>query len=474
MYTTPPTYEEMADFLVALFKMLFPDQDVSRTSLPALMAKVMAAAATENHAHIRGVLADLLPDTSEYPTLARWGTISGRPQKGATVARKAAALRLTNSGGADRDLDIGTELVHSSGLRFALNQDITVPAAAGGSPTTRDADVISIDTGSACRLAAGEVLTFTSPPPAGIEDTAELQIAIDEGGDDLESAGDHRRRILARFATPPLGGAAADYVAWSEALEGVASAYCYPIRAGLGTVDVAALHAGTGTDRLLNPSERAALLAKLQASRPVSATVRVLEVLAQPAGVEVTVRDTGEAAYAWDWVDETPLEVDGWDGPTLKLTFSADRPDSMVAGGRLILRDVLGLNDGRQYAIESLSGSDAVILEEYPKDYTGADLDPLSTDLVYSGGELVDPVRDAIGAHIDQLGTANPDATSYGAWEGNLRVAALYHVVGDVPGVRDATVEVPANNVEAVDPAFPGDAQVYVITRKGLFVRREW
>jgi uncharacterized phage protein gp47/JayE len=465
----PPTYDEMADFLVAHLKMLFPDLDVSRTSFPALLAKTFAAGVTDNHAHIRGVLADLLPDTAEGPALDRWGGVVGVARKGATVARKAAALTVVNSGAVDRSLTIGTELVHSSGLRFALNETATVTAG-----TSRNFAVVSIDTGSQCRLDAEETLTFSAAPPAGIEETAELALDIDQGGDDAESDGDYRRRILARFQTPPLGGAQADYVAWSLALEGIDAAYCYPARQGLGTVDVAALHAGSGADRLLSGAERTALLGDLETKRPVGVTLRVLETLEQVTSVEVTVADTGEPAYAWDWDDQSPLQVDSWNAGTRTITFAFDRPDSMEAGHRIIIADAAGDGDGRQYVIESLSGTDAVVLEEQPTGHDGADLDPINGDTVYSGGELVDAVRDAVKAHIDQLGTANPDATNYGAWEGNLRVGALYREVTAVAGVRDGTVVSPAANVEATDPAFPDDDTIYLITPGRLLVHREW
>jgi uncharacterized phage protein gp47/JayE len=467
MAFTVPTLDELVEFLIALAKGLFPDLDTSRTSFPAIFTKVLAAAAHGNHAHLEGVRQDLTPLTATGDALAAWGTVAGVPRKQATVARKAAALRVTNTDVADHDVTIGDELVHSSGLRFAINRTQTVTAE-----STADVDVISIDTGSACRLAAGEFLTFVSPP-AGLEERAELQIAISEGGDDLESEEAWSARIVARFQTPPLGGAAADYVAWSTALEGVTAAYCYPTRQGLGTVDVAALHSGSGADRLLNPSERADLLAVLEVKRPVGVTVRVLEVLQQQPNVEVTVADDGTPATAWDWVDQVPLEVLGWVGATRTLQFTVNRPDTMVAAGRIVIADVAGDGDGRPYVIESLSGLDSIVLEEQPKGFDGADLDPLVTDIVYSGGALTALVREALLAHINGLGTANPGSV-YGSWEGDLRLSAIYRVATGVTGVRDATPIAPASNVAGTDPAFPADDTIYLITPGRVLVRRAW
>ena len=454
-----PTLDELHDFVTAHLKALFPDLDVSRTSFPALWGRTVAAAVTDNHAHILGARADLLPQSAEGPALDAWGTVAGVPRKSATVSYKAGALRVVNGDAAtSRTVTAGDELVHSSGLRFAVNETVSVSAS-----SSADVDVISIDTGSATRLAAGEILTFVSPL-VGIEEDAELQLAIDNGGEDSEADGALRARILARFATPPLGGAANDYVAWATAVSGIAAAYCYPMRQGLGTVDVAALHSGSGAARLLGAGERAALLAAIEEKRPVGVTVRVLEVVAQPVDVEILIQDTGEVAYSWDWVDSTPLEIDSWTSATRTILFTTALPATMAAGHRIVLATAGG--DGAQYVIEALSGPDTIVLEQAPA---------VTPDgLVYSGGNIVDAVRQAVQQHIDSLGTANLDVGSYGPWDGTLRVATLYRAIAGVAGVRDATVVAPASNVAALDPPYPGDDAINLITAGRILVRRQW
>jgi uncharacterized phage protein gp47/JayE len=462
MAFTVPTLDELSDFLVAMLKSLFPEQDVSRASFPAILAKTLAAAATDNHAHLVSVRADLLPDTAEGEALDRWGAILGVTRKGATPARKASALRLINNSGTNESVTVGQELVHASGLRFSINENSSILAG-----TEQDVDVVAIDTGSATRLDAGEVLTFTTPTTY-IEETAELQLDLDEDGDDAEADGDYRRRILARLSTPPLGGAQSDYVAWALEVTGVAAAYCYPSRAGLGTVDVAALHAGTGSARLLTLTERSDLLDYIEERRPVHATVRVLEVVEEETSVEVRVLSTGESAYDWDWNDETALIVSTWTAGTRTLVFTTARPDTMQAGHRLVIKKALGTGDGELCTIESLSSTDAVVLEEAPS------VAPANLDEVYAGGALTDPVRDAIIEHINGLGTANPDAAPYGSWESALRLAGLYRVINGVEGVLDSVLVAPVANVEPEDPAFPDDDTINVLTPARILVRRKW
>lgn len=459
MAFTIQTLDELHEFKLALLKSLLPGADVSRGSFLWLWSRSEVGGVADNHAHIAGVLEELLPDSASGAYLERWGAVVGVTKKYATPARKANALRVYGTAGST--VTTGDALTHESGQTFQVNEDETIPAAG-----YVDVDVLAISTGSTTRLSAGETLTFDAPP-TGIEEASELQLDMDEDGDDDEDDGPYRLRILDRFRSPPLGGAANDYVQWALEVTGVASAYCYPNRAGFGTVDVAALHTGSGSSRLLSAGEVAEVQAYLDERRPVSVLgCRVLTVLEQSVSVEALITATGEAAYEWDWDDSTAPIVSAWNGTTRLLTFTLDRPDSMKAGDRLVIKDAAGLGSGQAYTIEALSSTDAVYLESVPA------VAPVATDVVYSGGPLTEPVREAILALIDGLGPANPDATRYGDWEGSLRISSLYRATNGVDGVLDAEITTPAATVAAADPAFPLDASVYLLTPVRVLVRR--
>lgn len=462
MYTVP-TLDELHHLLVDLAGALLPGLDVSRASFPGLFTRVVAAAATDNHAAIAVARADLMLTTAEGAALDLWGELLGKVRRGATGARKSDALRLVNTTGAGVAYTAGAELTHSSGLRFSLNESGTVPAS-----SSRDVDVAAVDTGAATRLQAGEELQFTTPI-AGLEEMAVLVLDLDTDGQDAELDGPYRDRLLTHLRTPPRGGAAIDYETWAlESAADIATAYCYPNRAGLGTVDVAALHAGSGAERLLDAGDRVVLLAYLNQRRPVGATVRVLEVLEQPTGCEVLLRETGEEAYAWDWDDSTAPVVLSWNSGTRTLTFTVDRPASMAAGHRLVVAKASLLGEAEILTIESLSGAAAVVLE------AGPSVDPVAADTVYAAGPLSVAVRAAIAAHIDALGPANPPADPYGDWDGALRPAALYGVANDQDGVRDVSVVTPVAVVDATDPPVPDDGTIYLLTPGRLLVRRYW
>jgi uncharacterized phage protein gp47/JayE len=138
--------------------------------------------------------------------------------------------------------------------------------------------------GSAGNLAAGTVLTLTSPvaniaPQTGTVDSNGLT-----GGEDLEDIEDWRARILERIRATPMGGADPDYIQWAQAaLTNVK--YVLPVRRmfGLGTVGVVIAMAGPA---LASPDDVATVEAYINnGKRPVTADVTVLAATFNPVNV---------------------------------------------------------------------------------------------------------------------------------------------------------------------------------------------
>lgn len=456
-----PTLDEQHAVIVAHHKRLQPDIDVSDASTDNLWCQTQAAGVTDNHAHIKTVQADLLPQTATGDKLDEWADLRGVKRKGATPARKSAALRVV--GTPTTLVPGGTTWRHLSGLRFKIPLDAGELVGPGGFV---DCDLVAIDTGSATRLDAGQTLTIELGVP-GLEDEAELQLDLDEDGTDREEDGDLSPRVVSRFRDPPRGGTRTDYAEWALELNGNKAAYSYPLRGGFGTVHLTALHAGSGTARILDAVEVAELQAYVDAKRrPVSVKgFRVLQVEALPVDVELTIAPNGEPEFEFDWDDTTPPVILTWNAGTRKLTFTGVRPASMAAGHRISLETGA---TGTERVIESLSGSDAIVLEADDDADT-----PVVTDEVYAGGPLVEPIRIAVRALIDALGTANPDAHRYGSWEGNLRPSKIGSAAEAVDGVLAASVVTPAATVEASDPPYTGATPtIGLITPGRILVRR--
>lgn len=485
-----PALSDTREFLVAAGKALFPDRNYGNPrSYHARRAGFAAAAVTQLHAHVDSVQKDVMPDTAGDVAIDRWGTIIGTVRKGATPARKAAAGRVR--GAAATAVPLDEELTHSSGLRFKV-ASATVVSGAG----FVDVDIAAIDTGQATRLTKGEVLEFQATP-AGLETQVVLQKDLDEDGFDREQFGSYRKRVLDAFSEPTSGGSQSDYVRWALEVDGISAAFCYPNRAGLGTVDVVGLHTGTGAARILSGGEVAELLAYLKTKAPahLAATpgaLRVLTVIADPQPVELVITPDGLAAHAFDWTGG-PVTVLAYTAGTREVQTAAPLPAAMKAGHRISFKGVVTAQDGTEFQIEALTAADKFILGTAPA------VNLAATDIGYSGGPLVTPIRKALLGHIngedvyagkngvpmaasqlastvglevlaEGLGPANP-AGAFGTWSGGLIRAVLGKIASYRRGVRNYNIALPAADYEATNDAFPNDGQIHLITPSSVLVR---
>lgn len=459
MAYTVPSLDDMHAFLIGLFAYLCPEKDVSQGSFNWLWLRTLAAGVTANDAHISADDTDLFPSTASGAMQDRWANLIGRPRKGATASRGTKVARVF--GTPTTPVDALEQLVNQAGFTYQFpTGDIIGPNG------YVDMDLESIDTGSATAMSADQTLTFVSTP-AGLVETVELQADL-EAGEDQESQGALSLRIIDRFQNPPLGGAQNDYPTWALQVTDIAAAFCYPLRAGWGTVDVVALHAGSGTDRILTGPEVADVQAYIDTKRPVSVLdTRVLTVTGVLVNVDYELVTDGALEHAFDWDDTTPGTVLAWTAATRTLQFTGGaRPATLQAGDRISIKPLAGGGSGIQRVVESLSGADACVLEVL----AGSD-DPAAGDTIYAGGPLVEPVRQAIITLFNGLGPANPDDHRYGAWEGNLRPSAIGRVATAVAGVLDGTVVDPAATVAANDPAFPNDATIELLVPGRILVR---
>lgn len=492
-----PSLSEMRDILIAVGRAVFPDRNYgNERSYHGKRATFLSAAVTQLHSHVDQVGKDVHPLTAgDNGPVDDWGEVKGIIRKGATPARKSAAGRVRGTAGTG--VPANQELAHSSGLRFKIANATAIPGVA---PLLVDADIVAIDTGVQTRLRKGEVLEFVSTP-VGLETQVVLQKDLDEDGFDVEQFGPYHSRVLHSFSDETSGGSQSDYVTWAldaaSGVVGIVSAYAYPNRAGIGTVDVVAFHAGSGAARSLSGGEIATLLAYLKTKAPAHlagtpGALRVLTTVADPQSVEIVLTPDGLAASAFDWTGG-PLSVQLWTAATRSLQFHTALPSTLKAGHRLSLKGVASAQDGKEFQIEAIGAADTVILAEAPA------VVPLDTDLAYSGGPLVTPIRSAIIAHMngetvyagksrvplaesaldstiglevlaEGLGPANP-AGVYGTWSGGLIRAVLGNIAIYKGGVRNYNIVTPAADYEATDDAFPNDGQVHFISPLSVLVR---
>lgn len=487
-----PTLTKVRALMIAAGQAVFPDRNWGNAkSYHARRATFISAAVTQIIASLRDLLLDLFPTTArDGGGIQRWGKLFGVEQNAASPARKSAALRVRGTAGTLVPTD--TELVHTSALRFKVATGATIP---GGAEYV-DVDVVAIDTGAQTRLTAGQTLSIVGGVP-GLETDAVLVKDLDENGFDQESFGAYRARVLAAIGLPSAGGNDADYIRWGLEVDGIANAYSYANRAGLGTQDVVGLKAGSGAARVLSPGELAAYVAYIASKAPnqVSApggSLRGLLVATDPKAVEIVITPNGDPAYAFDFTGG-PLTVLAWTAGTLTLQFTTPLPASLKAGHSICLKPVASAQDGRPYRIAAIAGADSVILESAPV------VAPVATDVAYSSGPLVQPIRDAIKAHLDGetvyagknrtpqpqsalastvglevlaigMGPANPNG-KYGEHVGGIYRQILTQIALFKQGVRNANVVDPPADVEAIDFEFPLDASIDLIVPSSVLVR---
>lgn len=497
-----PSLDEMTSFLVALWKAFYPLSNVaSRFSYHWKRLRAYAGGVTDLHAHVDSAQRDVMPDTATGNFLTRWGKILGVPKKGATGARKAAAFQALGVAGSV--VSVGDQLLHEpTGFLFSVFAGGTI--AANGQ---LNVGIQGISTGAQTRLNAGEALKFTAPAP-GVAQYGKLVLALDEDGFDQEQDPAYSRRVNDRLSKPQSGGNADDFVAWSLAQLGIATAYCYPNRAGTGTVDIAAFKAGSGSARSLTSTERATLkttLAKLAPAQlgGVGGALRVLTTANDDRDVEITFLTNGDTGYDFDWTDSTPPVILLYTSATRTVQLNAARPSSMAAGHRVVFKGVATIQDGAVFTIEQLVSTDSFIIKETPK------VNLAATDIVYAGGPLTAQIRDAIAAHMNGeivyadngkpipassaaskvnmrvlaqgIGPSNPSGVAeavpfglYGTWNGMLLRQELSKIAGYSLGVRNLTVVLPASDYAPAETTFPNDGIVNFVAPKSVLVRRAW
>lgn len=337
----------------------------------------------------------------------------------------------------------GLLLLASDGVtQLKLSGAVTIPGVPPGAASI-SAQFVAVTAGIAGNLPVGSVLTWVNPP-VGADSTVQLTSPL-AGGAERESDGALLARIFDRLQKPPKGGAAVDYRIWAEASDpGVHRAYAYPNRAGLGSVQVVAVAAGSGTGRVPSGSVIAACDSYLASKRPV--TVQGYKTLApaMPGANGMTVRARlapSAKKYAFDWNDTAATyRVFAYAaGPPALLTLDQLAPASLKSAidaglsPRLQVEATGGPVLPVQVAATAWSDSGGrtqlTLQNPLPDGWTA----PAVNDVVHAGGPIVATIAQALLDYIDSLGPSRADgfADSDDAWEDTCAIARLIEIALD-------------------------------------------
>jgi len=252
-YITPAFAAIRTDLLRDLKNQL-PEADVAVDSDFFVRATSVASCVEGLYQHQAWIVRQIFPDTAdtEYlewhagvralsrrPAVAASGSMHVVGTPGATIAQDLVGV--TPDG--RRYQPIETGVIDADGLSV-------VPARATEPGLAGNADD---DT----------PVTFASAPP-GLTSASLLDM---RGGTDIETDAELLARLLDIIRRPPAGGNRHDYRRWALEVPGVTAAFVYPLRRGLGTVDIAIV-SGDGL-----PSEQTldAVRDHIDSVRPVTA-----------------------------------------------------------------------------------------------------------------------------------------------------------------------------------------------------------
>jgi len=283
----PPTFEAIRDGILRDIRSVLPDAAIGVDSDHYVRASGVAAAIEGVYQHQAWLYRQIFPDTADAEGLEQHAADRGLSRKPATTA--SGALRVTGSLGTP--VPVGISVRHPAGVLLTTTTHGTISAT--GRATVR---VAAVTPGSDATGLSGDV-TLTSPP-LGIDAPAVLVDPL-AGGTDAESDAQLLARLLDLIRRPPAGGNRYDYRRWAREVPGVTAAYVYPLRRGLGTVDVVIVSAaGLPSAELVQQVQ-----ARINELRPVTAWDSVVfgPTLIE---AEITARVRLADGYSLDTVQE--------------------------------------------------------------------------------------------------------------------------------------------------------------------------
>ncbi|MBG5922593.1 baseplate J/gp47 family protein [Providencia rettgeri] len=253
MFITP-TFEQIRDTLLNDLKNQLPDADIGTDSDYFVRASSVASVAEGIYQHQSWIVRQIFPDTADSDYLELHARTRNLTRKPATTAKGVAVV--TGSKGAV--LPAGSQ-IRGENVSCFTTAEVTLPENAQATVTIQASQSGTIS--NLTKPTTGELVNA----PMGVNSL----VAINQlsGGTDIEADANLLSRLLDIIRRPPAGGNKYDYRRWALEVPGVTNAFVYPLRRGLGTVDIAI----TSADGLPSRDIIDATQAHIDDVRPVTA-----------------------------------------------------------------------------------------------------------------------------------------------------------------------------------------------------------
>ncbi|AJY42559.1 baseplate J/gp47 family protein [Burkholderia humptydooensis] len=327
MPATVLTLDQIRENILREIKNQRPEADVGPDSDHFVRASGTASAIEGLYAHQVWTAKQIFPDTADEDKLILHARLRGIERKPAVVASGTARATgkpgVQVASGMSAKYQDGTAYVTTSGGTFDATGNLVVAVSA-------------VDAGIVGNRQDGDALTLTVPP---VDIDATLTIVSLRGGTPIETLDSLLARLLQRIRRPPAGGNKYDYWQWAMEVPGVTAAFVYPLRRGLGTVDVVIVtEDGLPSDDVLKSAQ-----AHIDDQRPVRAKdTRVVVPSIKPYDVTAAVKLNGITLDAAQAAVESGLEAYN------AIVSPGDTVIRNRIGG--VINDTLGVDD---YVLDS-------------------------------------------------------------------------------------------------------------------------
>ncbi|MGC0039686.1 baseplate J/gp47 family protein [Enterobacter hormaechei] len=208
-----------------------PDDKLGPDSDWYVRASSVASVAEGLYQHQGWIVRQIFPDTADAEFLYLHARLRGLTKKAANNASGPATF--TGEPGAIAAAGL---VFKRDSVSWTTTEDITI-----GPDAKAYVNAISSLAGTTGNTTSVISATLTTTPD-GFDST--VTVGLMTGGTDEESDAELLARLLEIIRRPPAGGNKYDYKRWALEVSGVSAAYVYPLRRGLGTVDVAVTSAG--------------------------------------------------------------------------------------------------------------------------------------------------------------------------------------------------------------------------------------
>ena len=223
-----PTLEEIRASILRDYQTYYPNADTSEDSDAYARASSLAACAEGIYAHQKWLIKQFFPDTADTEFLEKHAGLRVLRRRNATYAAGKGA---TISGNPDAVIAVGLQIKTEDGRFYETTESAVI--SSGGTAVVA---VRSLATGAVQNIKTatkGSVMAA----PVGVSTDVVLNDVV--GATNAESDSSLLERLLNKIRRPAAGGNKYDYKDWALEVDGVEQAYVYPLRRGLGTVDIA-------------------------------------------------------------------------------------------------------------------------------------------------------------------------------------------------------------------------------------------